>query len=179
MAITKSIITHAKDFFRPYRFSDSPPHTGGGQGLQPILEAHAKVQQLIIESRLLIIDAEFIIYCCDDTLNLTHGKHAAQEGVTGIVTVIALIKYTTWLICEGHTVVYTHWQTTTGIALAFLLCLLENTAKFNEMAATTQVGSLCEVAVREDVARTQMNEVSAVSKLLSHCHTVVVLTGRE
>ena len=168
-----------KTFLDLIGFQTVPPHTGGGQGLQPILEAHAKVQQLIIESRLLIIDAEFIINCGNDTLNLPHGKHAAQESVTGIMTVIALIEYTTWLIGEGHTVVYTHWQTTTGIALAFLLCLLEDTAEVDEMAATTQVGSLREVAVREDVARTQMNEVSAVGKLLGHCHTVVVLASRE
>ena len=179
MAITKSIITHAKDFFRPYRFSDSPPHTGGGLGLQPILEAHAKVQQLIIESRLLIIDAEFIINCGNDTLNLPHGKHAAQESVTGIMTVIALIEYTTWLIGEGHAMIYSHRQSATRIALAFLLSLLEDAAKFNEMAATTQMRSLCKVAVREDVARAQMNKMSAVGKLLGHCHTVVVLAGRE
>ena len=92
---------------------------------------------------------------------------------------IALIEYATWLIGEGHTVVYSHWQSTAGIALAFLLCLLEDAAKIYQMAATTQVGSLCKVAVRENVARAQMNKVSAVSKLLSHCHTVVVLAGRE
>ena len=95
------------------------------------------------------------------------------------MTMIALIEYATWLIGEGHAVVYSHWQSTTGIALAFLLSLLEDAAKFNEMAATTQVRSLCKVAVREDVARAQMNKVSAVGKLLSHCHTVVVLAGRE
>lgn len=33
---------------------------------------------------------KFIIYCCDDTLNLPHGKHTAKESVTGIVTMIAL-----------------------------------------------------------------------------------------
>ena len=92
---------------------------------------------------------------------------------------IALIEYATWLISEGHTVVYSHWQTTAGIALAFLLSLLEDAAKFNEMAATTQVRSLCKVAVRENVARAQMNKVSAVGKLLRHRHTVVVLAGRE
>ena len=95
------------------------------------------------------------------------------------MTMIALIEYATWLIGEGHTVVYTHWQTTAGIALALMLCLLEDAAKFNEMAATTQMRSLCKVAVREDVARAQMNKVSAVSKLLRHCHTIVVLPGRE
>ncbi|CUQ40582.1 Uncharacterised protein [Segatella copri] len=47
------------------------------------------------------------------------------------------------------------------------------------MAATTQVRSLCKVAVRENVARAQMNKVSAVGKLLRHRHTVVVLAGRE
>ena len=92
---------------------------------------------------------------------------------------IALIEYATWLISEGHTVVYSHRQSAAGIALAFLLSLLEDAAKFNEMAATTQVRSLCKVAVREDVARAQMNKMSAVSKLLRHRHTVVVLAGRE
>ena len=47
------------------------------------------------------------------------------------------------------------------------------------MATTTQVGSLGEVTVREDVAGTKVNEMGAVGKLLCHCHTVVVLTGRE
>ena len=60
-----------------------------------------------------------------------------RGSVTGIVTMIALIEYATWLISEGHTVVYSHWQSTAGIALAFLLSLLEDAAKFNEMAATT------------------------------------------
>ena len=92
---------------------------------------------------------------------------------------IALIEYATRLISEGHTVVYSHWQTTAGIALAFLLSLLEDAAKFNEMAATTQVRSLSKVAVRENVARAQMNKVSAVGKLLRHRHTIVVLAGRE
>ena len=92
---------------------------------------------------------------------------------------IALIEYATWLISEGHTVVYSHWQSTARIALAFLLSLLEDAAKFNEMATTTQVRSLCKVAVREDVARTKVNEMSAVGKLLSHRHTIVVLASRE
>ena len=59
---------------------------------------------------------------------------------------IALIEYATWLIGEGHTVVYSHWQSAAGIALAFLLSLLEDAAKFNEMTTTTEVRSLCKAA---------------------------------
>ena len=135
--------------------------------------------QLIIESRLLVLYAQLIIHGSDDALNLAHGKHATQEGVTGIVAVVALIEYAAWLIGEGHTMVYSHRQSATRIALAFLLCLLKNAAKIYQMATTTQVGSLREVAVREDVARAQVNKVSAVGKLLRHGYTVVVLAGRE
>ena len=108
-----------------------------------------------------------------------HGKHAAQEGVTGIVAVVALIKHTTWLIGKGHTVIHTHRQSATRIALTLVLRLLEDAAKLNQMATSTQVRSFSEVTIREDVAGTKVNEVGAVGKLLCHCHTVVVLTGRE
>ena len=89
------------------------------------------------------------------------------------------IKHTTWLIGEGHAMIYSHRQSATRIALAFLLCLLEDAAKLYQMATTTQVRSLGEVTVREDVAGTKVNEMGAVGKLLRHGNTVVVLTGRE
>ena len=92
---------------------------------------------------------------------------------------IALIEYATRLISEGHAMIYSHRQSATRIALAFLLSLLEDAAKLYQMAATTQMGSLREVAVREDVAGTKVNEMGTVGKLLRHSHTVVVLAGRE
>lgn len=143
------------------------------------LSQYAKAYQLIIKSRLLILYAQLIIHGSDDALNLAHGKHAAQEGITGIVAMVALIKHTTWLIGEGHAMIYSHRQSATRIALAFLLCLLEDAAKLYQMATTTQVRSLGEVTVREDVAGTKVNEMGAVGKLLCHSYTVVVLTGRE
>ncbi len=90
-----------------------------------------------------------------------------------IVAVVTLIEYATKLIGEGHTMIHSHRDTTTRIALVFLLCLLEDAAKFYQMATTTQVGSLREVAIREDIAGTQVNEVSAISELLSHCHRIL------
>ena len=92
---------------------------------------------------------------------------------------VTLIEYAARLIGEGHTMIHSHRQSATRIALALLLCLLKNAAKIYQMATTTQVGSLREVAVREDVAGTKVNEMSAVGKLLRHGYTVVVLAGRE
>ena len=95
------------------------------------------------------------------------------------MTVVTLIEYAAWLIGEGHTMIYSHRQSATRVALALLLCLLENAAKIYQMSTATQVRSLREVAIREDVAGTKVNEVGAVGKLLRHSHTVVVLAGRE
>ena len=77
---------------------------------------------------------------------------------------VALIEYAAWLISKGHAVIHTHRQSATRIALAFLLRLLEDAAKIYQMATSTQMGCLGEVTVREDVAGTQVNEVSAVGK---------------
>jgi len=130
----------------------------------------------VIEPWLLVFDAKFSIHGSDDTLNLAHRKHSAEQGVAGIVSVGALIKHTTRLVGEGHAMIDTHRETATRVALAFLLCLLKDAAKFYQVGTATKVGCLREVAVREDVARTEMYEMGAVGKLLRHSHTVVVLT---
>ena len=72
-----------------------------------------------------------------------------------------------------------HWETATRVAFAFLLSLLEDAAKLDEVGTSAKVRCLCEVAVREDMARTEVYEVCAVSKLLSHSNTVVMLASRE
>ena len=86
---------------------------------------------------LMIRDAQLPIDSGEDTLYLSHGKHTTQKRVTRIVSVVTLIEYAARLIGEGHTMVHSHRETTTRIALAFLLCLLEDAAKFDEMATTT------------------------------------------
>ena len=129
------------------------------------------------ETRLLVLDAEFAVNGRHDALDLTHGEHTAKEGVTRVVAMCRLVEDTAWLVGEGHAVVNAHWQTTTAVALALLLGLLEDAAELDEVATTAQVRCLGEVAVGEDVARTEVYEMGAVGKLTSHGNDIVVFAG--
>ena len=90
-----------------------------------------------------------------------------------------LIEHATRLIGEGHTMIDTNWETTARVALAFLLSLLEDAAKLNEICTTAEVAGFGEVAIREDVARTKVNEMGAISELLSECDRVIMLASGE
>ena len=115
--------------------------------------------------------SKFTIDGGEDALYLSEGEHSAQKGVAGIVAVARLIHDTTRLVGEGHTMVYAHRQS--GIFL------LEDTAEFDEVGTSAQMAGLGEVAVGEDVARTQVNEVGARSKLLGEFYDIIVSTGAE
>ena len=88
-----------------------------------------------------------------------------------------LIEHATRLIGEGHTVIDMNWETTTRVAHAFLLGLLEDATELDEVCTTAEVACLSEVAIREDVARAEVNEVGAISELLSECDRIVMLTS--
>lgn len=93
----------------------------------------------IVESWLLVLDAEFAIDSCDDALYLAHCEHTSEQGVARVVSVVRLIEYASWLIGECHTVVYSHWQSASAIALAVLLCLFEDAAQLDEVATASEV----------------------------------------
>lgn len=132
--------------------------------------------RLFEESWLDVLDAQLTIYGSHDALYLTHSEHTAKERVTRVMAVVGLIEHATRLVGEGHTMIHTHRQTTAAVALAILLCLLEDAHELYQIATAAKVRSLGKVAVREDVAAAEVNEMGAVSKLASHRHYVVVLT---
>ena len=67
--------------------------------------------------------------------------------------------------------IYTHWQT--------WIRRLENTTKFHHIGSSTEMAGLGEVAIREDMARTQMDEVRTAGILARHGYNVVVQSGRQ
>ena len=87
------------------------------------------------------------------------------------MTVTALVHNSTRLIGKGHTMIHTHGQS--GILL------LEDTAQLDQVGTTAQVRGLSKVAIGEDVARTQVNEVCARGKLLSQLNHIVISACRE
>lgn len=157
----------------------SGPVKGRSHHINTGLQAILLNKRLVIETWLLVLDAKLAVDSSNDALNLTHSEHAAKECVTRVVAMVALVEHATWLINESHAMIDTHWETTARVALALLLSLLEDAAELDEVATTAQVRSLGEVAIREDVARAEVNEVGAIGKLVGHSHTVVVLAGRE
>ena len=74
------------------------------------------------------------------------------------MTMTALVHDTTRDIGKCHAVIHAHRQ--------FGILLLEDTAELDEVSTTTQMAGLGEVAIGEDMAGTQMNEVGAGSELL-------------
>ena len=121
---------------------------------------------LIKESGLFVFYSKFTVNGGEDTLYLSECEHAAQQGVAGIVAVARLVEDAARLVGKRHTVVNAHGQ--------LWVLLLEDTAEFDKVGTSAQVTGLGEVAVGEDVARTQVNEVCARSKLLGQLNDVVV-----
>ena len=64
--------------------------------------------------------------------------------------------------------IHTHWQV--------WILLLEDTSQFDDVGTSAQVACFGEVAVREDMAGTEMNKMRAWSKLASHFHHIVIST---
>ena len=83
----------------------------------------------------------------------------------------ALVHNATRLIGKGHTMIHTHGQSR--------ILLLEDTAQLNQIGTTAQVRGLSKVAIGEDVARTQVNEVCARGKLLRQLNHIVISACRE
>jgi hypothetical protein len=117
---------------------------------------------------LFVFYSKFTVNGGEDALYLSEGEHTSQQGVAGIVAVARLVEDTARLVGKRHTVVNTHGQ--------LWILLLEDTAKLDEVGTSAQMAGLGEVAVGEDVARTQVNEVGARSKLLGQLNDVVVST---
>ena len=74
------------------------------------------------------------------------------------MTMTALVHDTTRDIGKCHTVIHAHGQ--------FGVLFLKDAAELDEVGTTTQMAGLGEVAIGEDVAGAQMNEVGAGSELL-------------
>ena len=87
------------------------------------------------------------------------------------MAVARLVHDTARLVGECHTVVHTHGQ--------LWILLLEDATQFDEVGTSAQVAGLGEVAIGEDVTRTQVNEVGARGKLLSQLHHIVIGTCRQ
>ena len=83
----------------------------------------------------------------------------------------ALVEYTTRLVGKRHSVIHTHRQ--------LRILLLENPTELDEVCASAQMAGLREVAVGEDMARTQVNEVGARSKLLGQFYYIIICTSRK
>ena len=118
-----------------------------------------------------VFDSELAVDGGEDTLYLSEGEHTAQKRVTRIVAVRGLVHDATRLVGEGHTVVYAHGK--------IRILLLEDTAEFDDVSTSAQMAGLREVAVGEDVAAAQVDEVGARSELLGHLHYIVIGTCRE
>ena len=127
--------------------------------------------RLVKETWLLIRNLKFAVDGGKDALHLSHSEHSAEESVAGIVAVVALIHYAARLVGERHAVVHTHGQG--------WIFLFKDAAELDKVGTTAQMTGFREVAVGEDVATTQVNEVGARCKLLGHSHYVVVGTSRE
>ena len=123
---------------------------------------------LVEEAGLLVLDAQFAVNGGKDTLYLAEGEHTAEEGIAGVVAVGRLVEDATGLVGEGHAVIHTHRQ--------LWVLLLEDAAEFNKVSASAEVACFCEVAIGEDVAGAQMDEVGARSELTGEVHHVVVGT---
>ena len=91
-----------------------------------------------------VFEAEFAVDGGEDALYLTEGEHTTQEGVAGVVAVRRLVHDATGNVGEGHAMIHTHGE--------FRVGFLEDTAEFDEVCPTTEVGGLGEVAIGEDVA---------------------------
>ena len=103
----------------------------------------------------MILLSEFSVDRGDNALNLSHGEHASEERVTGILSTSLIAQH-------GHTMVDTHRQLSDYRVVGTLsLFLLEDTCQLNDVGTSAQMACLCEVAVREYIARAQMNEPCA------------------
>ena len=118
-----------------------------------------------------VIEAELAIDGGKDALDLAEGEHTTEEGVAGVMAVGRLVEDSARLVGEGHAVIDTHRQ--------LRILLLEDATELDEVCTTAEVGGLCEVAIGEDVAGAQMDEVGARSELAGEIDHVVVGASRE
>jgi hypothetical protein len=102
---------------------------------------------------LFVFNTKLTVYGSQDTLYLTECEHTAEQRVTCIVAMTALIHDAARLVGKGHTVVYAHGQ--------LWILLFEDSAELNQVGTTAQVRGFSKVAIGEDVARTQVNEMGA------------------
>ena len=109
--------------------------------------------RLVKETWLLVGNLKFAIDGGKDALHLSHSEHSAEERIAGIVAVVALVHYAARLVGERHAVVYTHGQ---GWILLF-----KDAAELDDIGTSAQMAGFREVAVGEDVATAQVNEVGA------------------
>ena len=70
------------------------------------------------------------------------------------------------LVGEGHTMVNTHRE--------LWVLLLEDAGELDKVGTTAQMRCFGEVAIGEDMTGTEVYEMGARRKLLSHLHYVVI-----
>ena len=136
----------------------SPPKVGGvpqrGEGvctdslgvmLPHCIEKGGKLKLIIVgrkeylikKSRLLKLYAQFTVNSCQYALHLSKGKHAAKEGISGIVAARLVAKH-----C--HAMVNAHWQV--------WILLLKYACQLNYVGTAAKMRSFGKVAVGENVA---------------------------
>ena len=94
-------------------------------------------EYLIKKTRLLILYAQFTVNSCQYALHLSKGKHAAKEGISGIVAARLVAKH-----C--HAMVNAHWQV--------WILLLKYACQLNYVGTAAKMRSFGKVAVGENVA---------------------------
>ena len=119
---------------------------------------------LFVEAGQAVWEAEIAVDGGEDALDLSHGEHAAEEGVAGVVTFVSVTQH-------GHAMVYTHREA--------WIFLFEDADEFYDVRAATEVAGFGEIAVREDMTRTEMDEMGSRSELMSHFHDFVLRSCGE
>ena len=87
-----------------------------------------------------------LLYRCQHALHLGKGEHTAEERIAGIVAAGFVAEH-------RLTVVDAHGQSGIGA--------LEDAAKLHKVGTSAKVAGFGEVAIGEDVARAQMDEMGA------------------
>ena len=122
-----------------------------------------KIEDLIKEPRLPILNAQLAVHGGQYALNLTQGEHAPQETVARIVILLLVAQH-----C--HAMVDAHRQL--GV-LSF-----KNPCQLNKICPATQVTGLGKVPIGEYVARTQMDKGRSAGIFSGQSHHIVVSPSR-
>ena len=108
----------------------------GGYSLKTLVE-EAGLMKLLAK---LTVDRRY------DALDLSHGKHAAKERISGIIPAVLITQH-------SHSVVNAHRQTCRyRIVSTPLLFFLEDMCKLYDVCTPAKVTCFGEIAIREDVA---------------------------